>query len=187
MAKGGTTDFDQEAARVEQEEDDRIRPILSEIARQRKKAQSEGLNFTGLSNQELRRKLSSQHSPIVGSQGWSGTAPPGGTITYGVSVYNPDPVTVTSLYAHVFIGPANVVPDVGHALALVDARFPRLTQPAPFGLSLAPQAWGTLAFKIEIPGVIQLSNYLGNAFLFKVNYADVGTYYDRGCFPFTVT
>jgi hypothetical protein len=55
------------------------------------------------------------------------------------------------VYVHVFIGPANLAADVGQAVALVDARFPRLTQPETFGLYIDPEDSATLDFDIAVP------------------------------------
>jgi len=88
---------------------------------------------------------------------------------------------------HVFVGPANLVPDVGDALSAVDARFPRLIMPRVFGLSLAAGATQSVSFSISVPTAIERSNYLGNAILFQGNYHDVGSYLDRGLFVFEVT
>jgi hypothetical protein len=58
----------------------------------------------------------------------------------------------------VFIGPASLSPSVELALALVDARFPRLTQPAS-GLDLQPNDLATLSFSVPIPANIEPSSY----------------------------
>jgi hypothetical protein len=119
-------------------------------------------------------------------QAWGGAAP-GGAFTYNVGISNPDSVNWSSLYVHVFVGPANLVPDVGDVVSAVDSRFPRLTMPRFFGLSLAPGTTQTLSFSITVPAGIERSNYLGNAILFQANYNDVGRYLDRGLFVFGVS
>ena len=68
----------------------------------------------------------------------------------------------------------------------VDQRFPRLTQPAFFGLLLPPGADTTLRFSIAVPTTIEKTNYFGNSFLMQLNYEDVGQYLDRAVFPFAV-
>ena len=143
-------------------------------------------HFTSLTPEEIERKLKRTNSPMIVSQSW-GSAPPGGTFNYTVGIQNPDPTGAFSLYVHVWVGSGNADPTVGTFLLNVDPRFPRLTQPGPFGVSLAPGAFPTLTFVINVPTAIQKSNYLGNSCLMRVDYHDVGQYLDRGCFPFTVT
>jgi hypothetical protein len=162
------------------------RHLLDEIERRRQEAERQGLNFTAPTAEQLMKKLASTESPMIVGQGW-GSAPPGGTFTYNVSINNPDPIQWNSLYVHVFVGAANLVPDVGDALSAVDPRFPRLTMPRVFGLSLAPGATQSVSFSITVPTAIERSNYLGNAILFEGNYHDVGRYLDRGLFVFEVT
>jgi hypothetical protein len=119
--------------------------------------------------------------------GWNSSTPSPGTINLSVGVFNPDPVASGLLYVHLFIGPANFAADVGQALALVDARFPRLTEPEFFGLSLNPSDSATLNFSIAVPPNIEPSNYLGNCFLLNAGYFGVGQTLDRALFVFEVT
>lgn len=162
-----------------------LKTLQKLIADERKKAATAKLQFTGPDDDQLIEKLRRAQSPMIIWQGWSGQAPAGGTITYTVGIYNPDPIHRSSLYAHVFVGPANLVANTGEALATADSRFGNLTEPPFFGFSLAPGASTSLTFALKIPAVAP-SNYLGNTFLFQADYHDVGTYLDRGCFPFKV-
>jgi hypothetical protein len=143
-------------------------------------------NFSALSDEEIVEKLKRVKSPMITSQGWSNTTP-GGTFNYSVGLLNPDPTAATGLYVHVWVGSGNVDPIVGTFLLNVDPRFPRLTQPGPFGVSL-PASGGstTLNFSIQVPASVEKSSYLGNSCLMKVNMNDVGQYLDRSCFPFVV-
>jgi hypothetical protein len=143
-------------------------------------------HFTSLTPEEIERKLKRVNSPMIVSQGWGSTTP-GGTFNYSVGIQNPDPTSASNLYVHVWVGSGNVDPTVGTFLFNVDTRFPRLTQPAFFGLSLASGANATLSFSIKVPTTVEKTNYLGNSFLMRLNYHDVGQYLDRGVFPFAVT
>src|SRR2546423_1722022 len=127
-APAGLTDAQQE------KEFKRIKGEIEKLRGSVKK----GDHFTALSDDQLREKLRRTNTPMIVGEGWSGSTTAGGTIGYSVSVTNPDPISRDSMYVHVFIGPANTVSDVGAALQIVDTRFPRLTQPTVFGLTLAP-------------------------------------------------
>lgn len=162
-----------------------LKTLQKLIADEKKKAATAKLQFTSPDEDQLIEKLRRAQSPMIVAQSWSGQAAAGGAISYNVWIYNPDPVHRSSLYAHVFVGPANFVAGTGAALATVDERFPRLTEPQFFGFSLAPGAQTTLSFSLKVPAV-PASNYLGNTFLFQADYHDIGTYLDRGCFPFKV-
>ena len=160
--------------------------LLDEIDRQRQEAERQGLNFTAPTEEQLKKKLASAQSPMIVFQGWSSVAAPG-TIDYTVGINNPDPVQWFWLFAHVFVGPATIVRDVGDAVSAVDARFPRLTLPQFDGLSLGPGATQSLNFSLTVPGDIERSNYLGNTFLFHATWHDLGQYLDRSLFVFEVT
>jgi hypothetical protein len=161
--------------------------LLDEIERHRQEAERQGLNFTAPTAEQLLKKLASTESPMFFGQGWTSSTTPGGVISFSANINNPDPIQWNSLYVHVFVGPANLVPDVGDAVSAVDPRFPRLTMPRVFGLSLAPGATQSVSFSISVPTAIERSNYLGNAILFEGNYFDVGRYLDRSLFVFEVT
>lgn len=186
MGKRGNSDFSEEASRVEREEEDVLRPVLDEIAKQKEAAEKEGRSFTSPTTDQLRKKLSSRNSPFVNWQSWNSAAP-GGTINYQVGIYNPDPTTAIWLFGHLFVGPGNVVSDVGLALASIDPRFPSLTQPQFAGLSIPANSQSSLSFALPIPTGVPSTNYLGNTFVFQEGWHDVGTYYDRGGFVFQVT
>jgi len=160
--------------------------LLDEIDRRRQEAERQSLNFTAPTAEQLRKKLASAESPMIVFQSWGGAAP-GGTVNYTVGINNPDPVQWFWLFVHVFVGPANVAPDVGDAVSAVDPRFPRLTLPRFAGLTLGPGATQSLNFSLAVPAGAQPSNYLGNAILFQATWHDLGKYLDRGLFVFDVT
>jgi hypothetical protein len=150
------------------------------------KRESKGEHFTSIAPEEIEAKLKRVKSPMIVSQGWSDTTP-GGTFNYSLGLYNPDPTQAIWLFAHVWVGSGNVDPNVGTFLANVDARFPRLTQPAFAGLMLAAGASATLTFALKVPNTVERTNYLGNSCLMRFNWHDVGTYLDRGVFVFAVS
>lgn len=165
---------------------DNLRRLLDEVERRRQEAEREGLNFTAPTAEQIRRKLSRTNSPWIVFQTWY-PASPGGTVNYDVGINNPDPDRWIWLFVHVFVGPANVAPDVGDAVNAVDSRFPRLTLPRFDGLTIDPGDTQVLSFALDVPAGIEPSNYLGNSILFQSTWHDVGTYLDRGLFVFEVT
>jgi hypothetical protein len=160
--------------------------IRDEIEQRRKDAAGKNQQFTGLTDDQIRRKLRKAKSPMIIWQSW-GPAPPGGTVNYTVGIFNPDPTAVIWLLVHLFVGAANIVADANDALADVDPRFARLTQPDFPGLSVAPGANQSLSFQLPVPGSVEKTNYLGNAFLFRATWHDAGVYEDRGLFLFKVS
>lgn len=143
-------------------------------------------NFTGITEAELAKKFKRVNSPMITSQSCTGSAAPGGTISYNVGIYNPDPTSSIWLYSHVWIGSGNVDPVTGTFLLNVDTRFPRLTEPQFPGFSLAPGASTTLSFSIKVPASAEKSNYMINSCLMQFNWHDVGTYLDRSIITFKV-
>ena len=143
-------------------------------------------HFTSVTPDEIRNKLKRVRSPMIVFQSWNSTTP-GGTVNYNLGIYNPDPVQVGSLFAHVWVGSGNIDPTVGTFLLNVDPRFPRLTQPAFFGLSLAAGASATLSYALKVPATAEKTNYLGNSCLMQFNWHDIGTYFDRSIFVFAVS
>jgi hypothetical protein len=166
--------------------EEKAKKILAEIDQKRKVAKEKRMNFTAVTEKQIYQKLTKKGSPIIVSQSW-GPAPPGGTINYTVGINNPDPYQQIWLFCHVFVGPGNMVADVGEALCTVDTRFPRLTLPKFFGLQIDPDTTDYLNFSIPIPVGIESTNYMGNCFLFKATWHDIGEYLDRGLFVMTVT
>lgn len=166
---------------TKEQKESHIKKVLAEIEKQRKSVKK-GENFTAPTEEQLRKKLERVNSPYIYYQSWSSVAA-GGTFTYNVGITNPDGFTQGSMFAHVFFGSGNVVSGVGEFLLNVDERFPRLTQPDFFGLSLASGASATLSFSIKTPATVEHpTNYLGNTALVQFNWHDVGTYFDRSVF-----
>lgn len=150
------------------------------------KRENKGDHFTAVTPEEIEKKLKRVNSPMIVSQGWSNTTP-GGTFIYSLGVFNPDPTQASSLFAHVWVGSGNVDPTVGTFLLNVDTRFPRLTEPAFVGLTLAAGASATLQFTIKAPSTVEKTNYIGNSCLMQFNWHDIGKYLDRGVFVFAVS
>jgi len=150
---------------------------------QREKRHYREQNFTEVTSEDIARKLRRLKSPMIVFQGWSGSAPAGGTINYSVGIWNPDPSEAIWLFAHAWVGSGNVDPLVGTFLLNIDTRFPRLTEPAFAGASIGPSSSLTSVSTSRL----QKTNYIGNTCLMQFNWHDVGAYLDRSVWPFTVT
>jgi hypothetical protein len=157
---------------------------IQEVIEQQKR-ENEGEHFVSLTREEIEKKLKRANSPFITIQGWS-DAHPGGSVYYLVGIVNPDPITIGSLYVHVWVGSGNVDPVVGTFLLNVDTHFPRLTQPKTFGLQLASGAGTLLTFSLKVPTATEKTNYMGQSCLMRLNNNDVGQYLDRGVFVFEV-
>jgi len=100
---------------------------------------------------------------------------------------NPGPDDAVWLFGHVFVGAANVAPEVGDALAVVDPGFPRLTAPAFPGLTVKAGSTETLQFALTIPPAAEMTNYMGNLVLYRATWHDPAAYLDRSLFVFAVS
>ena len=107
-----------------------------ELAKQRKERERQGETFTSITREEFEAKLKRVNSPMIVSQSWNNTAPPGGTINYTVGVMNPDPVAFGALAVAVSIGNRNPIVSNDQFLTTFDARFPTYAKPATIGFSL---------------------------------------------------
>lgn len=166
-------------------ETENARTILKDIDLHRVQAHKAGLSFTGLTEAQLLRKLRSVNSPMIVWQSW-GSGTPGSTITYSVGISNPDPTEHIWLFGHLFVGAANIAPDVSESLSVVDARFPRLTLPAFPGMTVKAGTIERLDFTLKIPAGVEITNYMGNFVLYKATWHEPATYLDRGLFVFAV-
>ncbi len=174
--------------RTESEIKEQIKKI-QKVIEEHKRLVKKGESFTAVTPEEIEKKLKRVKSPMIVSQTGSWTAPtvPGGTIGYNVGIYNPDPTKAIWLFAQVWVGSGNIDPTVGTFLMNRDSRFPCLTQPQFAGLTLAPGESTVLKFTMKIPSTVEKTSYLGNCCLMRFNWHDVGEYFDRGVFVFTVS
>jgi hypothetical protein len=76
---------------------------------QREKRHYREQNFTEVTSEDIARKLRRLKSPMIVFQGWSGSAPAGGTINYSVGIWNPDPSEAIWLFAHAWSGPGMLI------------------------------------------------------------------------------
>jgi hypothetical protein len=186
---GGATfeDFREQVMGRAEEQTRNLRTLLQSIESRRDEARQQGRHFTSPTAEQLSAKLRRTNSPMIVFQGWSGGANTPGSVDYEVGINNPDPADRIWLFAHVFVGPANVAPSVDGSVVAVDERFPRLTEPEFAGLTVAAGATESLRFTIAVPAGIEPSNYLGNTILFAATWHDPAEYLDRSLFIFRVS
>jgi hypothetical protein len=190
MAEAGGERLDQLLDRLSESSQrlaNNARALLDEIERKRAEAREQRRHFTARTEQQLLDKLARSNSPMFFFQAWDSATTTPGTINYTVGGNNPDPVVGDRLFVHLFVGAANIAPNINDALALLDERFPRLTEPEFFGLSIDPGVTASLDFSIAVPVSIQPSNYLGNSVLFAATWHDPAEHLDRSLFVFEVT
>jgi hypothetical protein len=157
-----------------------------ELVKQRREREREGETFTSITREEFEAKLKRVNSPIIVSQSWNNTAPPGGTINYTIGVLNPDPISWGALAVAVSIGNRNPIVSNDQFLTAFDARFPTYAKPATVGFSLAAGAFVAHSFQVRIPAGVERTGYFGNGVLQRISFHDVGLYLDRACFFFEV-
>jgi hypothetical protein len=163
--------------------EEHIRSIQKAI--EKHKRENKGEHFTSITPKVTAKKLKRVNSPLIISQGWSNTAA-GATFTYTVGIYNPDPTEIDWLFAHVWIGMGNVDSAIGKSLSYVDTRFGRLTEPAPFGLTLAAGESVILNFAIRVPTEVEKTGHIGNSYVMQLNWPGVWRYFDSEAFVFAV-
>ncbi len=144
-----------------------VRGLLDRIAKKREEARRNGMNVAVASADKILLRLKGGHTPFIWAMIFNFRTPVPGTLRVEVYFDNPDPVPQGFLYVHFFVGPANLVADPVQSLSFVDDRFPRVTEPQFAGLFMDPFTSSGVVFEIAIPGQIQESHYLGNAFLIQ--------------------
>ena len=155
------------------------RDLLDVIEKRRLEAREQGMNFAVPSADKIMHRLKGGNTPFFWGALWDYRVPAPGTLHISVGIDNPDPVAQFFIYTHLFVGPAILTADVEQALALVDTRFPRATQPEFAGLLMAPFEEDTLSFDLPISGRIEESHYLLNLLLIQMQPFELGQVLDR--------
>jgi len=154
---------------------------LKEVALLKEEARDLGLKFSSVPEERLAAKIRGEaaKSPYIYAQSWTSGTTIGASAYYTVYVSNPDPVGYNPVFVSVFFGAANFLDDIAEALAGRDDRWPYLST-SPFGLAAA--ATTSKTFNYSVPTGIAVSTYLGNSLVWKGEYHDKGSYFDRGFF-----
>lgn len=161
-----------------------VKQRLREIELLHQQAQDRGLEFIALSEEELQQKISgeSARSPYFYGAGYNSAAAPGGTFQYEVAIANPDPAGYLLLVT-VFFGTASFMDDISLGPAVRNAEWPYLSCP-PFGLEAG--ATTSKTFSLQAPTGVPLGTYTGNAILWRPQFFEQGSYFDRGYFDVTL-
>lgn len=163
-----------------------INRIQEEMEKQKREHEERGEHFKSITPEEIEKKLKRVNSPMIVGEFWT-QATQGGTVNYGMTIYNPDATLAYDLFGHVWVGAGHADPTVGTFLLNVDTRFPRLTLPKAFGLIVASGAFANLSFGLKVPTAVERTNYMGQSCLIRANWLDIGQYLDRAMFIFEVT
>jgi hypothetical protein len=163
-----------------------VESVVAEAGRHRTEAERDGRFFTAPPEDQLLSRATASQLPMIVWQSWN-SGSPGTTIQYRAGVMNPGPNDEVWLFGHVFVGAANVAPEIGAALAAVDPGFPRLTVPAFPGLTVKAGSTETLEFALTIPAGAERTNYMGNLVLYRATWHDPADYLDRSLFVFAVS
>jgi hypothetical protein len=159
----------------------KIQELIDKLKRENK-----AQNFATLTPEEIDKKLQRANSPFLVGGSWNHTTL-GGTVNYTVNLYNPGPTPTSLVHAHVWVGSGNIDPTIGTFLLNVDPRFPRLTQPTSYGLTMNVGASAQLGFALKVPTNVERTIYMVNCCVMQIDWFDVGQYLDRGCIIVAVT
>jgi hypothetical protein len=157
---------------------------LREIELLEQEARQQGLGFSGLNEEGLRKKLQRESSPYIYSQSWTPATTAGSSANYSVYIANPDPAGHYPVFVSIFFGAANFLDDIGEGLNSRDTRWPYLST-GPF--SLAPGGNSNKTFFCTTPTGVPPSTYVGNAVVWRGDFHDRGVYFDRGLFYVTLS
>lgn len=161
--------------------------ILRDLELMEQETRGRGLSFSRLTEEQLVKKLRGEtaNSPFITGQGWTSGTTPGNAASYSVSVYNPDPTGYYPIFVSIFFGLFNFLPneDIGEGIAGYLPAWPYMST-EPFNLASATSANKT--FQYVTPSTAPRTTYTGNAILWRGEYHDIGTYYDRGLFNVTL-
>ncbi len=161
-----------------------VKRIQQQIEAHRKTIKK-GQRFVALTDEQIKAKLKRVNSPMIVGEGWTSEAARGAEISYSVNISNPDAVTQSDLFVHLFVGTGNVATNPDLHLLNVDPRFSRLMKPAN-GLTLAPGASQTIDFRLKMPSIAR-SSYEGSAVLVQLDFLGSGIFLDRAAFVFRIT
>jgi hypothetical protein len=149
-------------------------------------AKMKGLEYSVLSEEELVRKIKREtsKSPYIYAQSWTSGTHPGSPAVYTVYISNPDPGSYYPMFVTIFFGLANFLNDISGGLAARNTDWPYISSES---FSLASGSRTSKTFRYTTPASAALGTYLGNSIVWRGQWHDKGTYFDRGLFRVTLS
>jgi hypothetical protein len=158
--------------------------LLNEMEARRAEAESEGLAFIALEDDELLERLSRTNSPLLAWGTWTASVPRGTTIVHTVGVANPDPYLRRDLFVNELVVPMPWVQTVTHQPAYpgygtiigplvhpIDiSRFPYATEPGYPGLQLPAYTYQSVRLSLPVPANVERGNYFAVSYLFQAHW-----------------
>jgi hypothetical protein len=173
------------AKKTDKEVQQQVEQVLREIELHKQQTQQRGLTYSGLSEEQIVKKVRGEtaKSPFITGEGWTSGTHPGSPATYSVNIFNPDPVGYYPMFVTIFFGLANFFGNIAEGWEGRDKRWPELST-APFSISAGGST--TQNFSYTVPVGVPLSTYLGEAVVWVGDFHDIGKYFDRGFFYVTL-
>ncbi|HEX6715125.1 MAG TPA: hypothetical protein VF066_17170 [Thermoleophilaceae bacterium] len=160
---------------------------LQEIDLLKEQAQRQGLAFAAPTKEQLEKKIRGggpANSPYLYGSTWNSGVLLGTSVSYQVWIANPDPTYYGALFVTLFFGLGNFFDNIADAVIARDTRWPYLSSRE---FSLVSGGTTTQAFSFATPTTVPRSTYLGNAVLWRPEFLDKGSYFDRAFFHITLT
>ncbi len=166
--------------KTEEEVKREVAQLKAEIEVLKQLAREQGQAFSSLDEAQLVKKVRGEtsDSPFIYAQSWTSGTSPGSTAYYTVYVQNPDPNAYFPFYVTIFFGLGNFF-DVGQAWIGRDKRWPELSSDR---THLAANSSHSFAFSYTVPTGLPLGTYNGNSVVWRGEWHDVGSAFDRGSF-----
>jgi hypothetical protein len=160
-----------------------VTKLTEQIGMLERAAREQNLAFSSLDPKQLERKASGEtsNSPYIFAQMWTSAATPGTSAIYRVYVQNPDPFGYFPFYASIYYGLGNFL-GVGEGWVGRDLRWPGMSSERTVLPASTSQSFD---FNYKVP-TVPLGTYNGNAVIWRGEWHDVGTSFDRGSFDFKV-
>lgn len=157
-----------------------VAQLKEEIEVQKEQAREQGRAFSSLSDDELINKVrgESSNSPFIYSQSWTSGTTPGSAANFTAYVRNPDPSGYYPVYVTIFFGLGNFF-DADQAWIGRDRRWPEFSSDR---TSIPANSSHSFSFGYTVPTGLPLGTYNGNLVLWRGQWLDVGTAFDRGSF-----
>jgi hypothetical protein len=154
--------------------------LKKQIAALKEQAREQGQAFSSLDEEQLTKKVKGEtsKSPFIYAQSWSSGTTPGSTANYTIYVRNPDPDAYFPFYVTIFFGLGNFFA-ADEAWIGRDKRWPEFSSDRTYFPANSDRSF---SFSYTVPTGLPLGTYNGNSVLWRGEWHDVGTAFDRGSF-----